>query len=93
MTLQPVLRGLISGWMPLPWWCSPPTCPDTDFSVDFDIDNNGDLPFSGNLEVSFYSGDPTVGGAVFLNTETVSLSGFNPGNSVSLSLAGDRHGK
>ena len=65
---------------------SPPTCPDTDFSVSFNIDNNGDLPFTGNLEVSFYSGDPMQPGAVFLNTETTALSGFNPGNSTNLSL-------
>ncbi len=65
---------------------SPPTCPDTDFSVSFDIENNGDVSFSGNLEVSFYSGDPTLPGAIFLNTETVVLSGFNPGNSTNLSL-------
>ena len=65
---------------------SPPTCPNTDFSVDFEVENNGDQPFSGNLEVSFYSGDPTQAGAVFLNTATTSLSGFNPGNTVNLNM-------
>jgi hypothetical protein len=65
---------------------SPPTCPDTDFTVGFDLDNNGDLSYTGNLDVSFYSGDPSLAGSVFLNTETIALSGFDPGNSTSLSL-------
>ncbi len=65
---------------------NPPTCPDTDFSVSFDIENVGDLAYSGNLEVSFYQGDPNNAGAIFLNTETASLSGFGPGNVTTLNM-------
>lgn len=53
---------------------NPPTCPDTDFTVSFSIENVGDNSLSGNLPVTFYSGDPTAAGAVKLNTAYITIS-------------------
>ncbi|MEL6559320.1 MAG: LamG-like jellyroll fold domain-containing protein [Bacteroidota bacterium] len=59
---------------------SAPTCPDTEFSVSFLLSNVGDLDLSGNLPITFYSGDPTVAGSVKLNTIVQPLVDFNPGD-------------
>jgi hypothetical protein len=54
----------------------PPTCPGKDFTVSFKFTNEGDNSLSGDLPISFYSGDPTKAGAVKLNTITITLSNF-----------------
>jgi uncharacterized protein (DUF2141 family) len=51
-----------------------PTCPNQNFTISFDLKNQGDVGLSGDLPVTFYSGDPTVAGAVKLNTVTLKLS-------------------
>jgi large repetitive protein len=50
-----------------------PTCPDKNFTVSFSIINHGDAPISGDLPITFYSGDPMQAGAIKLNTMTVTL--------------------
>ncbi len=51
----------------------PPTCPDQNFTVSFSIINQGDAPISGDLPITFYSGNPNQVGAIKLNTITVTL--------------------
>ncbi|MEO7989246.1 MAG: gliding motility-associated C-terminal domain-containing protein [Chryseolinea sp.] len=50
-----------------------PTCPDQNFTVSFSIENKGDAPISGDLPITFYSGNPNLAGAIKLNTITVTL--------------------
>ncbi|QCK14917.1 gliding motility-associated C-terminal domain-containing protein [Mangrovivirga cuniculi] len=54
-----------------------PTCPETDFTVSFDITNLSDIPFNDNLDVTFYDGDPTVSGARRLNSISVPINNLN----------------
>jgi hypothetical protein len=55
---------------------NPPTCPDQNFTVSFQIQNLGDAAVTGNLPITFYNGDPTLPGAVKLNTVNLALSNF-----------------
>ncbi|MEX2233154.1 MAG: hypothetical protein WD824_13410, partial [Cyclobacteriaceae bacterium] len=57
----------------------PPTCPDKDFTVSFSLQNIGDLDLNGNFPITFYSGDPTLAGAVKLSTEVIAFSNFQIG--------------
>ncbi len=57
-----------------------PTCPETDFTVTFAIENLGDVPVNGNVPVTFYKGDPLLPGAIRLNTITANLGSLTPGN-------------
>ncbi len=59
---------------------TPPTCPDEDFIVSFTVKNIGDVPLTGLLPISFYSGDPTQAGADHLKTVTISLSNLEKGD-------------
>jgi hypothetical protein len=59
---------------------TPPTCPDQNFTVSFTLKNIGDLALTGNLPVTFYSGDPRLVGAVKLNTVNVALADFGKGD-------------
>ncbi|MGK7397730.1 MAG: gliding motility-associated C-terminal domain-containing protein [Candidatus Cyclobacteriaceae bacterium M3_2C_046] len=56
----------------------PPTCPDLDFYVSFNIQNHGDIVINRDLYVTFYEGDPDNGG-VKLNTDTVTITDLKPG--------------
>jgi large repetitive protein len=56
----------------------PPTCPDLNFTVSFQITNLGDVGLSGNIPVTFYTTNPLLPGAVKLNTITISLPDFKP---------------
>lgn len=58
---------------------NPPTCPDQDFTVSFQMENIGDISISGDFPISFYEGDPRLPGATLLNTVVVTLSTLNPG--------------
>lgn len=58
----------------------PPTCPDGDFTVTFQIQNLGDVSLSGNVPVTFYDGNPEQAGATKLNTVVVTLNNFNVGS-------------
>ncbi len=53
---------------------TPSACPESTFTVTFDIENTGDTDIYGNLPVTFYNGDPQTPGATRLNTEFVSFS-------------------
>jgi large repetitive protein len=53
-----------------------PTCPETDFSVTFNITNKGDLALTGNFPVTFYKGDPSLATAIRLNTIFKTLNNF-----------------
>ncbi|MDN5202484.1 gliding motility-associated C-terminal domain-containing protein [Fulvivirgaceae bacterium BMA10] len=51
-----------------------PTCPDTDFTISFQVQNLGDMSLSGDLPITFYEGDPTTPTALKLNTEIITIS-------------------
>jgi hypothetical protein len=55
-----------------------PTCPNTNFTVSFTVENVGDLILTGNMPITFYNGDPTKPGAQKLNTQTIALNQFKP---------------
>lgn len=63
-----------------------PTCPDTDFDVTFQFTNAGDLTITDDLYVTFYKEDPTASGSTRLNTETVSMLKFAPGDTLTTTL-------
>ena len=56
---------------------TPPTCPDKNFQVSFQIINEGDASISGKLPLAFYKGDPRTGG-IKLDTILLSLNSFAP---------------
>src|SRR5690606_30173341 len=58
----------------------PPTCPDGNFQVTFQIQNLGDVSLSGDVPVTFYDGNPEQPGATRLNTVVVKLNNFNVGS-------------
>ncbi|MDH4091415.1 MAG: gliding motility-associated C-terminal domain-containing protein [Cyclobacteriaceae bacterium] len=66
---------------------NPPTCPDGNFTVSFQITNLGDVSLSGDVPITFYNGDPTLVGAIKLNTITVTLNSFGVGNVQSITNA------
>ncbi|MGC1244147.1 MAG: gliding motility-associated C-terminal domain-containing protein [Chryseosolibacter sp.] len=55
---------------------NPPTCPDQNFTVSFQVTNQGDMSLSGNVPISFYNGNPTQPGAVKLSTVVVPFNNF-----------------
>jgi len=65
----------------------PPTCPNGDFTVSFQITNLGDMDLSGVVPITFYNGDPTKAGAIKLNTINVTLNTFKVGNVQSITNA------
>ncbi|MEX2233148.1 MAG: VCBS repeat-containing protein, partial [Cyclobacteriaceae bacterium] len=72
---------------------NPPTCPNQNFTVSFQITNQGDIGLSGNVPITFYSGNPTQAGAVKLSTVVVPLDDFEvddiePLNNISVSGPG-----
>lgn len=60
---------------------NPPTCPNVNFTVSFVLTNRGDLPISGNIPMTFYTGNPRRAdqGAIKLNTILVPLSALSLG--------------
>ena len=58
----------------------PPTCPQGDFTVSFQIQNLGDVSLSGDVPITFYQGNPEQAGATKLNTILVTLNNFNVGS-------------
>ena len=65
----------------------PPTCPDKDFTISFQITNLGDVSLSGTVPITFYNGDPRIVGATKLNTINVTLNSFRVGNVQSVTNA------
>ena len=65
----------------------PPTCPNQDFTISFQITNLGDVSLSGTVPITFYNGDPTKIGAIKLNTINVVLNTFKVGNVQSITNA------
>ena len=63
---------------------SPPTCPNTDFTVSFDMSNIGDRVVRGLVPITFYDGDPTVAGSTKLNT-VLQYVNLPPGTSMTVS--------
>ncbi len=61
---------------------NPPACPDQNFTVSFQVTNQGDIALSGNVPISFYSGNPTQAGAVKLSTVVVPFNNFQAGDVV-----------
>lgn len=59
---------------------NPPTCPDGNFQVSFQIQNLGDVSLSGDVPITFYDGNPEQAGATRLNTVVVKLNNFNVGS-------------
>ncbi len=66
---------------------NPPTCPATNFTISFSIENLGDVPVNGNVPVTFYKGNPLQAGAIRLNTITANLVNFTPGSQFTVSNA------
>jgi hypothetical protein len=64
-----------------------PTCPATNFTISFTIENLGDVPVNGNVPVTFYKGDPLLPGAIRLNTITANLGSLAPGNQFAINNA------
>lgn len=62
----------------------PPTCPNKNFTVSFKFRNKGDISLSGDLPITFYSGDPTKAGALKLGTTTINLAKLMPGDTVAV---------
>jgi hypothetical protein len=60
---------------------TPPICGDVNITAYFNIINNGDLPISDNVPVSFYNGDPTANPvtATFLAKTSLTVSGLQVG--------------
>jgi uncharacterized protein YcfL len=58
----------------------PPTCPEGNFQVTFQIQNIGDVSLSGEVPITFYDGNPEQPGATRLNTVVVNLNNFNVGS-------------
>ncbi len=56
----------------------PPTCPDLNFTVSFQITNLGDVGLSGNIPITFYTTNPLRPGSTKLNTITIALADFKP---------------
>lgn len=65
----------------------PPTCPDGNFTVSFQITNLGDVSLSGTVPITFYNGDPRLVGAIKLNTVNVTLNSFGVGSIQSITNA------
>lgn len=59
---------------------TPPVCPDQNFTVSFQITNQGDVGVTGVVPITFYSGDPTQAGATKLNTVNITLTNFQKGD-------------
>jgi hypothetical protein len=59
----------------------PPICGDLGIQVFFNIINNGDLPISDNVPVSFFNGDPTVNPvtATKLYSSTIAINNLQVG--------------
>lgn len=71
----------------------PPTCPNQNFTVSFQIRNEGDIGLSGNVPVTFYDGNPLQPGAVKLRTVVVPFDNFEvddvaPVNNIHISGSG-----
>jgi gliding motility-associated-like protein len=66
---------------------NPPTCPNKNFTISFQITNLGDVSLSGNVPITFYNGDPTIAGATKLNTINVNLNSFGVGSVHAISNA------
>jgi len=60
----------------------PPTCPDLNFNVSFQITNLGDVGLSGNIPITFYTKNPALAGSTKLNTINVSLADLKPNDVV-----------
>lgn len=70
-----------------------PTCPNQNFTVSFQITNEGDIALSGNVPITFYNGNPLQPGAIKLSTIVVPLPNFEindiePLNNVTISGPG-----
>ncbi|SMG29110.1 Por secretion system C-terminal sorting domain-containing protein [Marivirga sericea] len=59
------------------FFLTPPNCPDEQFAVSFDFKNIGGAPFSGDVPITFYDGDPLIAGTNKLNTELVTISNLD----------------
>jgi large repetitive protein len=60
----------------------PPTCPDLNFTVSFQITNLGDVAVTGNIPVTFYTTNPKRAGAVKLNTINATVNQLGKGDIV-----------
>ncbi|MEP0367644.1 MAG: LamG-like jellyroll fold domain-containing protein, partial [Cyclobacteriaceae bacterium] len=61
-------------------------CPGTNFQVSFDIENTGDADISGQLPVTFYAGDPFDASSVRLNTEIETITNFEVGDVLTVTM-------
>ena len=59
-------------------------CPEAEITVTFTLTNKGDTDISGGLPVSYYAGDPTVDGSIYLDTEIAVLVDFQINGSLEI---------
>ncbi|MDH5381728.1 MAG: VCBS repeat-containing protein, partial [Cyclobacteriaceae bacterium] len=61
----------------------PPTCGDFGLTVLFNIINDGDLPITDNIDVSFWEGDPTTDtNAKLLSTDILGIVALGVGDTI-----------
>jgi gliding motility-associated-like protein len=60
-----------------------PTCPDTDFTISFEVSNDGDIDIDFDIPITFYNGDPLSPAAAQLSATTEHLV-IPKGTSISL---------
>lgn len=61
-----------------------PVCPDKNFTISFEIRNDGDIPVSGDVPVTFYVGDPLDPSSVKLNTVYTEVRNLEPEETISV---------
>ncbi|MFK7954121.1 MAG: hypothetical protein AB8B73_14830, partial [Ekhidna sp.] len=59
-------------------------CPSSEITVTFDISNEGDTDISGGLPISYYAGDPTIDGSIYLETQIEGLVNFQVDETVTI---------
>ncbi|MCV9385425.1 gliding motility-associated C-terminal domain-containing protein [Reichenbachiella ulvae] len=59
-------------------------CPEVNFNVSVTIQNAGDVVLAGNLPITFYEGAPNDASSTKLNTVVTSISGFDIGESMTI---------
>jgi large repetitive protein len=63
---------------------APPTCPQQDFQITFEILNRGDVALTGKVPISFYNGNPQTASATKLLQVDLDFNNVLPGQSVKL---------
>jgi hypothetical protein len=63
---------------------APPTCPQKDFTITFEIINKGDVSITGTVPVIFYNGNPLTATATKIGQVDLQFNNVLPGGEVKL---------